>query len=37
MLYGKDEAADLTTAEKKSLKAAIEAECGARETARRKR
>lgn len=36
-LYGKDEAADLTTAEKKTLKAAMDAECEAREAARRKR
>ena len=36
-LYGKNEAADLTTGEKKALKAAIEAECKAREAARRKR
>lgn len=36
-VYGKDEAADLTNAEKKSLKAAIDAECRAREIARRNR
>jgi hypothetical protein len=36
-LYGKNEAADLTPGEKKALKAAIESECKARETARRKR
>ncbi|SRR5258708_33150181 len=36
-LYGKDEASDLTAREKKALKAAIEAECKAREAARRKR
>jgi hypothetical protein len=36
-LYGKNEAADLTPGEKKALKAAIEGECKARETARRKR
>ena len=36
-LYGKDEAADLTPGEKKALKAAIESECKARDTARRKR
>jgi len=35
MLYGKDEAADLTPGEKKTLKAAIEGECRAREAARR--
>jgi hypothetical protein len=36
-LYGKNEAADLTPGEKKALKAAIEAECKVRVTARRKR
>jgi len=36
-LYGKNEAADLTTAERKMLKVAIEDECRAREAARRKR
>jgi hypothetical protein len=36
-LYGKNEAADLTPAEKKALKAAIEGERKAREAARRKR
>ncbi len=36
-LYGKNEAADLTPGEKKALKVAIESECKARETARRKR
>ncbi|MGC1414110.1 MAG: hypothetical protein WA817_02425 [Candidatus Acidiferrum sp.] len=36
-LYGKNEAADLTPNEKKLLKQAIEAECGARQAARRKR
>lgn len=36
-LYGKDEAADLTTAEKKTLKAAMDAEYRARQAARRKR
>ena len=36
-LYGKDEAVDLTPAEKKALKAAIERECEARENARRRR
>lgn len=36
-VYGKDEAADLTPTEKKSLKAAIDAECRARQAARRKR
>ena len=36
-LYSKDEAADLTSGEKKALKAAIERECAAREAARRKR
>jgi hypothetical protein len=35
MLYGKDEAADLTPGEKKTLKAAIEGESRAREAARR--
>jgi hypothetical protein len=36
-LYGKNEAADLTPREKKTLKTAIERECEAREAARRKR
>ena len=36
-LYGKNEAADLTPGEKKALKAAIESEGKARETAKRKR
>jgi hypothetical protein len=36
-LYGKNEAADLSPGEKKALKSAIEGECRARETARRKR
>jgi hypothetical protein len=36
-LYGKNEAVDLTPREKKTLKAAIERECEAREAARRKR
>jgi hypothetical protein len=36
-LYGKNEAAGLTTGEKKMLKVAIEGECRAREAARRKR
>jgi hypothetical protein len=36
-LYGKNEAADLTPGEKKTLKAAIERECEARDAARRKR
>ena len=36
-LYGKDEAADLTTAEKKTLKAAMDAERRARQAARRNR
>ena len=36
-LYAKNEAADLTLGEKKTLKAAIESECKAREAARRKR
>src|SRR5690242_2733720 len=36
-LYGKDEAADLTTAEKKTLKAAMDAERRARQAARRER
>lgn len=36
-VYGKDEAADLTATEKKTLKAAIDAECGAREAAKRRR
>jgi hypothetical protein len=36
-LYGKNEAADLTPGEKKALKAAIESESKARETAKRKR
>lgn len=36
-VYGKNEAADLTAKEKKTLKAAIEAERKAREAARRKR
>jgi hypothetical protein len=36
-LYAKNEAADLTPGEKKTLKAAIESECKAREAARRKR
>lgn len=36
-LYGKDEAADLTAAEKKTLKAAMDAEYEARQAARRKR
>jgi hypothetical protein len=36
-LYSKNEAADLTSGEKKALKAAIESECQAREAARRKR
>jgi hypothetical protein len=36
-LYGKNEAADLTTGEKKALRSAIEGECKAREAARRKR
>lgn len=35
-LYGKDEAADLTAMEKKTLRAAIDAECRARRAARRK-
>jgi hypothetical protein len=35
--YGKNEAADLTPGEKKALKAAIESESKARETAKRKR
>ena len=35
-LYSKDEAADLTSGEKKALKAAIEREYAAREAARRK-
>jgi hypothetical protein len=36
-LYSKNEAADLTSRERKTLKAAIELECAAREAARRKR
>jgi len=36
-LYGKNEAADLTPGQKKALKAAIESESKARETAKRKR
>jgi hypothetical protein len=36
-LYGKDEAADLTEAEKRALKAAVEGERMARAAARRKR
>ena len=36
-LYGKNEAADLTPGEKKALKAAIESESKARETAKGKR
>jgi hypothetical protein len=36
-LYGKNEAVDLTPREKRTLKAAIERECEAREAARRKR
>ena len=36
-LYGKDEAADLTAAEKKTLKAAMDAERRARQAGRRKR
>lgn len=36
-IYGKNEAADLRPAEKKALRLAIEAECKAREEARRSR
>lgn len=36
-MYGKDEASDLTAMEKKDLKAAIDAECAAREARRRAR
>jgi hypothetical protein len=36
-LYGKNEAADLTPGEKEALKAAIESDSKARETAKRKR
>jgi hypothetical protein len=36
-LYGKNEAADLSPGEKKALKSAIEGECRARKTTRRKR
>jgi hypothetical protein len=36
-LYSKNEAEDLTSRDKKALKAAIERECAARESARRKR
>jgi hypothetical protein len=36
-LYGKNEAVDLTPMEKRTLRAAIERECEAREAARRKR
>ena len=36
-LYNKNEAADLTPGEKKALKTAIEGECKARESARRRR